>query len=298
MRKQYEATKVKMQAGIEGASNSEYWSMKPKKMAKKAGKSTSNLKLNKTKANPRKRPSICGSTKCKWIWRMAVIDFIDASNTSQTNNITRHNTNLGSGFKPTKKIQPIACKNTSKVITQPLTSNMVDFYKKYLTSIRDNRDSYPLPVPINELSKTLSIETYSLTNSIQAKDIINKITLNKVRHSYKDRSASTEEQSSLSSTRMDVDENVDTKINKVNICKFQQFYIILDDFVTRSIPIKTKQTLNSNSKVTVVPKGILADMHIDHSSTNQTRPRRGDVTKFSSCRTSISVVEANTSFCP
>jgi hypothetical protein len=65
MRKQYEATKVKMQAGIEGASNSEYWSMKPKKMAKKAGKSTSNLKLNKTKANPRKRPSICGSTKCK-----------------------------------------------------------------------------------------------------------------------------------------------------------------------------------------------------------------------------------------
>jgi hypothetical protein len=225
MRKQYEATKVKMQAGIQDVSNSEYWSMKPKKMAKKARRSTSNLKLKQTKPNPRKRPSACGSTKCKWIWLMEVIDFIDASNTSQTNNITRHNTNLGSGFKPSKKIQSSACKNTSKASTQPLTPHMVDFYKKYLLNVRGNQDSYPLPVPINELSKTLSIETYSLTNSIQAKDIINKITMIKVRQSYKDRSASTEEQSSLSSTEMDVDENVDTKINKVNISKFERVYI-------------------------------------------------------------------------
>jgi hypothetical protein len=65
MRKQYEATKVKMQLGIEGASNSEYWSMRPKKMAKKPRERTSNLKLKQTKDNPRKRPSVCGSTKCK-----------------------------------------------------------------------------------------------------------------------------------------------------------------------------------------------------------------------------------------
>lgn len=228
---------------------------------------------------------------------MEVIDFIDASNTSQTNNITQYNTNLGSGFKPSKKIQSSACKNTPKASTQPLSPVMVDFYKKYLSSVRDSHDSYPLPVPVNELSKTLSIETYSLTNSIQAKDIINKITLNKVRQSYKDRSASTEEQSSISSTEMDVDENVDSKVNKVNISKLTSFYIKLVDLATRSIPIKTKQTLNFNSKMTVVPKGILTDMHIDHSTTYQTRPRKGDVTKFSSCRTSISEVEVNTSFC-
>jgi hypothetical protein len=219
-------TKVKMQMGIEGISNSEYWSMMPKKMTKKTRGSTSSLKLKQTRTNPRKRrPSACGSTKCKWFWSIEVIDFIDGSNTSQTNNITRYGTNLGSGFKPSKKIQSSVCKNTSKASALPLTSNMVDFYKKYLSSVRGNQDSYPLPVPINELSKTLSIETYSLTNSIQAKDIINKITLNKFRQSYKDRSASTEEQSSLSFTEMDCDENVDTKVNKVNISKFEPFHI-------------------------------------------------------------------------
>lgn len=43
-------------------------------------------------------------------------------------------------------------------------------------------------------------------------------------------------------------------------------------------------------------KGILVDMHIDQSNTQPTQPNYGDVTYFSSCRTSLSEAEQNTSF--
>lgn len=110
-----------------------------------------------------------------------------------------------------------------KTINLPLTPEMVDFYKNYLSNIKGRQFRYPLPVPINELSKTLSIETYSLTNSIQAKDIIDHITVNKVKRSYKDRSASTEGESSSSCSKMDCDEKISTKPTKFNVSEFEWF---------------------------------------------------------------------------
>lgn len=147
--------------------------------------------------------------------------FIDESNTSHANNLTQYGTIMGSAIRLSRMKHISPTKTSDKTSSLPLTPEMVDFYKNYLSSIKGRQSKYPLPVPINELSKTLSIETYSLTNSIQAKDIIGHITINKVKQSYKDRSASTEEESSFSTSKMDCDEKIGAKITKFNVSKFE-----------------------------------------------------------------------------
>ena len=70
-------------------------------------------------------------------------------------------------------------------------------YSKYLSDIKNKEGiSRPLPVPINEVSKTLSVETFSLTGSSH---LIEGSKPNKVEKGYsKDRSTSVEEQESIS----------------------------------------------------------------------------------------------------
>lgn len=91
-------------------------------------------------------------------------------------------------------------KASEKWVSSPVQDKKKDtvqnVYSKYLSDIKNKEETNLLPIPINEVSKTLSVDTFSIMSSWKFIETIKDTKTNK--RSSKDRSTSVEEDESIS----------------------------------------------------------------------------------------------------
>lgn len=178
------------------------------------------------------------------------------SNTSQFNNISHTATFLNTAFKSSKNQLLIgsATKTESESTKKRYTLDReaVDFYKRYLSTVKQRKcDPKPIPVPINELSRTLSIETLSFThwehdNNEEGLEAFNKNSI-KPLIDCKDRSGSTNVNTSTSYKLADLEENPNVKaIPTSKLGKVFQVYwqVHLVHLNKKSFTVQTKNHLD------------------------------------------------------